>query len=74
MKKTFYHFMGWVTFIVGWVMFIIPGLPGFPVLLLSGYFHFGIVVNGSRHMYSGDTQEFFRTNSVRGASYRAAYC
>ena len=38
MKKPFYQFMGWVTFIVGWVMFIIPGLPGFPVLLLSGYF------------------------------------
>ena len=38
MKKTLYHVMGWLTFVVGWVMLIIPGLPGIPVLLLSGYF------------------------------------
>jgi uncharacterized membrane protein YbaN (DUF454 family) len=38
MKKSFYQVMGWVTFVVGWILFIIPGLPGAPVLLLSSYF------------------------------------
>jgi len=38
MKKAIYHLMGWMTLIVGWIMFIIPGLPGAPILLLSGYF------------------------------------
>lgn len=38
MKKTIYNFMGWVSLIVGAVLFVIPGLPGTPVLLLSSYF------------------------------------
>lgn len=38
MKKTFYNFMGWLSLVVGAVLFIIPGLPGAPVLLLSKYF------------------------------------
>lgn len=38
MKKTFYNFMGWLSLVVGAVLFIIPGLPGAPILLLSKYF------------------------------------
>jgi len=38
MKKAFFNFMGWVSLIVGTVLFIIPGLPGAPILLLSKYF------------------------------------
>ncbi len=37
-KKKLYNFMGWVSLIVGAVLFIIPGLPGTPILLLSKYF------------------------------------
>lgn len=37
-KKTFYNFMGWLSLVVGAVLFIIPGLPGAPILLLSKYF------------------------------------
>ncbi|WP_447965371.1 hypothetical protein [Nitrospira sp. Ecomares 2.1] len=37
-KKKFYNFMGWFSLIVGAVLFIIPGLPGTPILLLSKYF------------------------------------
>ena len=37
MKKAIFNFMGWLTFVVGVVMFIIPGVPGAPVLLLSKF-------------------------------------
>jgi len=38
MKKTVCNFMGWVSLIVGAVLFVIPGLPGTPLLMLSSYF------------------------------------
>lgn len=38
MSKSFYNFMGWLSLVVGTVLFIIPGLPGAPILLLSKYF------------------------------------
>ncbi len=37
MKKQIYKAMGWVSLVVGVVLFIIPGLPGIPFLLLSSY-------------------------------------
>lgn len=37
-KNKFYNFMGWISLIVGAVLFVIPGLPGTPILLLSKYF------------------------------------
>jgi hypothetical protein len=37
MKKAICSFMGWVTLVVGVVLFIIPGLPGAPILLLSKF-------------------------------------
>lgn len=38
LKKVIYKVIGWVSLIVGAVLFVIPGVPGAPILLLSKYF------------------------------------
>jgi len=37
MKETFYRVSAWVSLIVGVVFFVIPVVPGIPLLFLSAY-------------------------------------
>jgi uncharacterized protein len=48
LKKYLYIFLGTICFILAWIGIVMPGIPGTPFVLLTGYFYF----NSSDKLYA----------------------